>query len=63
MSSTGELLLGIIALAVVVMAGIQVAAILAGLRLARRVDELATQIDQDIKPLLANLTALRRHLQ
>lgn len=58
MSSTGELLLGIIALAVVVMAGIQVAAILAGLRLARRVDELATQIDRDIKPLIANLTAL-----
>ena len=58
MSSTGELLLGVIALAVVVMAAIQVAAIMAGLRLARRVDELASKIDQDIKPLIANLTAL-----
>jgi outer membrane murein-binding lipoprotein Lpp len=57
-SSTGELLLGIIALAVVVMAAVQVAAILAGIRLARRVDELATQIDQDIRPLIANLTEL-----
>jgi hypothetical protein len=56
--STGELLLGVIALAVVVMAAIQVAAIMAGLRLARRVDKLATQIDQDIKPLIANLTTL-----
>ena len=58
MTETGELFLGIIALAVVVMAGIQVAAIFAGLRLARRVDALATQIDREIKPLIANLTAL-----
>jgi hypothetical protein len=57
-SSTGELFLGIIAFAVVVMAGIQVAAIFAGIRLARRVDELATQMEQEIKPLLANLSAL-----
>ena len=58
MSSTGELFLGIIALAVVVMAAIQVAAIFAGIRLARRVDQLATQMDQEIKPLIANLSAL-----
>ena len=58
MTETGELFLGIIALAVVVMAAIQVAAVFAGIRLARRVDALATQIDQEIKPLIANLTAL-----
>ncbi len=58
MTQTGELFLGIIALAVVVMAVIQVAAIFAGIRLARRVDALATQIDQEIKPLIANLTKL-----
>jgi hypothetical protein len=57
-TDTGELFLGIIAFAVLVMAAIQVAAIFAGLRLARRVDALATQIDQEIKPLIANLTAL-----
>jgi hypothetical protein len=57
-TDTGELFLGIIAFAVLVMAAIQVAAIFAGMRLARRVDALATQIDQDIKPLIANLTAL-----
>ena len=57
-TETGELFLGIIALAVVVMAAIQVAAIIAGLRLARRVDALAAQIDQELKPLIANLTAL-----
>ena len=58
MTGTGELFLGIIALSVVVMAAIQVAAIFAGLRLARRVDELAMQLDQEIKPLIANLTTL-----
>ena len=58
MTETGELFLGIIAFAVVIMALVQVGAIVAGLRLARRVDQIATQLDQDIKPLLANLTAL-----
>jgi hypothetical protein len=57
-SATGELFLGIIAFAVLIMALIQVGAIFAGLRLAKRVDQLATQIDHDIKPLLANLTTL-----
>ncbi len=58
MSATGELFLGVIAFAVLVMALIQVGAIIAGIRLARRVDQIATQLDQDIKPLLANITAL-----
>ena len=58
MSTTGELFLGIIALAVLVMAAVQVAAIFAGIRLAKRVDQLAVQLDQEIKPLIANLTSL-----
>ena len=58
MSDTGELFLGVIAFAVLLMAVIQVAAIVAGFRLARRVDQLATQLEQDVKPLLANLTAV-----
>jgi hypothetical protein len=57
-SDTGELFLGIIAFAVLIMALIQVGAILAGIRLARRVDQLATQLDQEIKPLIANLTSM-----
>ena len=55
---TGELFLGIIAFSVLIMALIQVGAIFAGIRLAKRVDQLATQLDQEIKPLLANLTHL-----
>ena len=58
MSDSAEIFLGIIALAVLVMAAIQVAAVVAGLRLAKRVDALAEQIDQDLKPLIANLTTL-----
>jgi outer membrane murein-binding lipoprotein Lpp len=57
-SGTGELFLGIIAFAVMIMALIQVGAIFAGMRLAKRVDQLATQIDQEVKPLIANLTAM-----
>jgi ABC-type transporter Mla subunit MlaD len=57
-SETGELFLGIIAFAVMIMALIQVGAIFAGIRLARRVDQIATQLDQEIKPLIANLTTL-----
>ena len=58
MTDTGELLLGIIAFAVLVMALVQVIAIIAGIRLAKRVDQLTTQLDQEIKPLIANLNAL-----
>ena len=58
MSEAGELFLGIIAFAVLIMALIQVYAIFAGIRLARRVDQLATKLDQEIKPLMANLETL-----
>jgi hypothetical protein len=57
-TDTGELFLGIIAFAVMVMALIQIAAIFAGIRLARRVEDMARQIHTEIKPLIANLTAM-----
>ncbi len=50
--------LAIIALAVAVMAAIQVGAIVLGLRLARRVDQLTTQIEHEVKPLIQNLTEM-----
>jgi hypothetical protein len=55
--------LGVIAVAVAVMALIQVGAIVVGLRLARRVDQLTTQVEHDIKPLLQNLTAISAEAQ
>lgn len=48
--------LAVIALAVALMAAIQVGAIVVGLRLARRVDHLTTELERDVKPLLRNLT-------
>jgi type IV secretory pathway VirB2 component (pilin) len=57
-SGTAELLLGVIALAVSVMAIVQVGAIIAGLRVARRVEQLATDMETSVKPLLHNLTAM-----
>ena len=53
-----DLFLGIIALAVVVMAAIQVGAVIVAARVAKRLDRLATQIEQDIKPVFQNLHAL-----
>jgi hypothetical protein len=57
-SGTAEVLLGIIAAAVAVMAIVQVGAIVAALRVARRVEQLATDLETTVKPLIANLSAL-----
>jgi hypothetical protein len=57
-SGTAEVLLGVIAVAVAVMAIVQVGAIIAGLRVARRVEQLTTEIDTSVKPLIANLTVM-----
>ena len=50
--------LGIIAMGVAVMAAIQIGAIVVALRLAKRMDRLASQLEQDIKPVMANITRL-----
>jgi predicted PurR-regulated permease PerM len=63
---TGEsssLFLGIIAFATAVMAVVQVGAILVVVRLARRVDQLSGQIQREIGPLAARLTAVADNLQ
>jgi hypothetical protein len=57
-SGTAEVLLGVIAVAVAVMAIVQVGAIVAGLRVARRVEELASELETSVKPLMTNLTTL-----
>lgn len=56
--STGEVFLGIIAAAVSVMALIQIGAVVAGVRLARRVDDMARQLELEIKPLLTHVTTM-----
>ena len=58
MSPTAEVLLGVIAVAVAVMAIVQVGAIVVALRVARRVDQLTGDLEASIKPLIGNLTSL-----
>ena len=50
-----DLYLGLIALGVLVMAGVQVAAILTVARAARRVGEVAARFEQDVRPIVVNL--------
>jgi predicted PurR-regulated permease PerM len=63
---TGEntsLFLGIIALATVVMALVQVVAIIVIARLARRVDQLSRQVQQEIGPLADRLRRVADNMQ
>ncbi|MBI4885736.1 MAG: hypothetical protein HY824_01465 [Acidobacteria bacterium] len=53
-----DLFLGLIALAVLVMAAIQVAVVIIAMRLARRLDRLADRLEQDIRPIIASLQSL-----
>jgi hypothetical protein len=57
-TDTAELLLGVIAVSVLLMAVVQVGLIFAGLRVARRVDRIATEFETGVKPLIANLTTI-----
>jgi len=50
-----DLYLGLIALGVLVMAAIQVGAMVAALRAARRVGEMASRFEQDVRPIVVNL--------
>jgi len=50
--------LGIIALAVSVMAIVQVGVVVFGARLAKRVEQISQQVDREIKPLLVNLNVV-----
>jgi hypothetical protein len=50
-----DLFLGLIALGVLVMATIQIVAIIVALRAARRVTEAVTTFNADIKPIVENL--------
>ena len=60
MSFWGEVFLGIIALATLTMAAIQVGVIIYGLGVARRVNKLLTQVEQEMKPLADSLNAIAR---
>ena len=63
MSTTAVVLLGIIAAATLVMAIIQVGLIVVAARLARKVDLLGQQLQQDIRPLLGKAQAVADNAQ
>jgi len=55
-----DVFLGVIALATLATAIVQIAVIVAAGRVARRVERLANQFEQDVKPLFAHLNAIGR---
>jgi hypothetical protein len=55
--------LGIIAFALLVMAAVQVGVVIVLLRLARRVDVLATRVETELGPLAERLLAVAANLQ
>jgi len=59
-STWANLFLGIIAVATLAIAIVQIGVVVAAGRLARRVDTLAQQIERDVKPLFGHLNAIGR---
>jgi hypothetical protein len=55
-----EVFLGVIALATLTMAAIQVGVIVYGITVARRVNQLLTQVEQELKPLAASVNTIAR---
>jgi hypothetical protein len=53
-----NLFLGIIAVAVAIMAVIQVAAIVFAMSAARRLGQVADRLEQDLKPIVSNLQSI-----
>ncbi len=57
MSTTAEVLLGLIAVATLAMAAVQVGLVIVAVRLARQVQDLRASLDGEIRPLILNLSA------
>jgi hypothetical protein len=58
--TVSEVFLGVIAVATLAMAVVQVGLLVAAGRLARRVDRLVDQVEHEIKPALGHLNAIGR---
>jgi len=55
-NGSSEIWLAVIAVAVAIMAVIQVGMVVAGLRVARRMGRIASELESGVKPLIAHLT-------
>ena len=60
MSVSAEIFLGVIALATLTMAVVQIFVLMAAARLARRVDRLTDTIEHELKPLFGHVNAIGR---
>ena len=60
MSFWAEVFLGVIALATLTMAAIQVGVIVYGMSVARRVNRLLAQVEQEMKPLAESINLIAR---
>ena len=60
MSDWATLFLGIIAVATLATAVMQIAALMAASRLARRIERLADHVEHELKPLFGHLNAIGR---
>lgn len=63
MSDWDTLFLGVIAVATLLMAVLQVGAVVAAIRLAKRVERLADELSSEVKPLIARATAIAEEAQ
>ena len=63
MSDWGTLFLGVIAVATLLMAILQVGAVVAAARLAKRVERLADELHSEVKPLLARAQQIAEDAQ
>ena len=63
MTDTGQVFLGIIAVATALMALVQIGAIIVLARVATQVRDLATTLQQDIRPLLVRASAIADEAQ
>ena len=60
MSAWSDVFLGVIAVATLAMAIVQVGVIVVAGRLAKRVDRLADQVERELKPFLGSVNAIGR---
>lgn len=63
MSDWDTLFLGVIAVATLLMAVLQVGAVVAAIRLAKRVERLADELNSEVKPLIARANAIAEEAQ
>ena len=57
MNGSSEVWLAVIAIAVAIMAVVQIVVVVHGVRVARRVGQLANELESGVKPLIGHLTA------